>query len=115
MLSCFPASLEALLTSSCLPQFLSSAQSYPLNPRPPEQSHKLPILMTQPGGAPMLICNCSINAACLGILLLVGLSLGPFYWLALGVAHLLLIAKSFEWLPLGSLLPQCLFVPVGQL
>ena len=39
-------------------------------------SRGLLAFMAQPGGAPMLICACSISAAYLGILLLVGLGLG---------------------------------------
>ena len=77
-------------------------------------SHDLLALMGQLKGAPMLICACHIHAACLSVLLL-KLSLRAFHWLVLGVAHFLLTAKGFTWLPFGPWLPQCLFVFVRHL
>ena len=69
--------------------------------------------MARLGGAPMFNCACSINAAGLGVSLLVGLGLGASCWLALGVARSLPIAGGLVGLLLSLWSPRCLFVPVG--
>ena len=42
-------------------------------------------LMAQLNGAPMLICACSVSAAYLGVLFLIGLGLEASCWLVLGM------------------------------
>ena len=77
LLSMTPVSLN----SSRVPRAITWALICSCKP-----SHDLPTLMAQPKGAPMLICDCNINAAYLGIFLFVGLGLGVSCWLVLGVA-----------------------------
>ena len=78
-------------------------------------SPNLSAFMARLRGAPIFVCACSINAACFGVLLLVGLGFGAPHWSVLIIACFLPSARDLACLLLGFLLPQCLFVLVRRL